>query len=467
MNEQEEYSAWMELSRHLGAEVSTIPRDEVQVRTAYASWEQQVAAFHRLPQPWSVASPEEAMTVPAIFRAVTLIANTVGMLNLETYRNKILLTDPLEVPRITIRPNPLTRPRVFWRDSAYYLASRGEAWWWIARRDVDGNPISLFPVPPWEITVEANSRNRLQPTIKWADRVMPNEDMRQITYMPDRTGLRGEGPLQKCGAAVSVAVEAQEWAANFFSGSIPSIIGQTDEPLSPEEAAILDEQWSEKPSNVPRWLGFGVKVEDFRVDAQKAQMVETRRFNDGQAAVMFGIPGSLLEYSMPGASLTYQNVEGEYMKFLRTCLQPNYLEPLEQEMSDLLTRTHTTRFNTNEVTRADIKTRSEVFKTLVEAGVAKEVAAQIVGFETLDPDAINVAPVPASPPGANIDRVFPDVRTAITAGEVRCDGMVTKRQNGISRISRCNRLLSKGEPFFAPCPRCKKQHSIEGVAAAG
>ena len=98
-------------------------------------------------------------------------------------------------------------------------------------------------------------------------------------------------------------------------------------------------------------------------------MVETRRFNDGQAAVMFGIPGSLLEYSMPGSSLTYQNVEGEYTKFVRTCLQPNYLEPIEQEMSDLLTRSTTARFNTNEVTRADIKTRSEVVKNLTEAGI--------------------------------------------------------------------------------------------------
>lgn len=433
---------------------------EVEARAgAYPSWEEQVAAFHHLPQPWAMASPDEALSVPAIFRAVTLIANTVGMLNLETYRNRRLLTDPLEVPRITVRPNPRTQPRVFFRDTAYYLATRGEAWWWIARRDVDGNPISLFPVPPWEITVEANSRNRLEPTIKWADKVMPNADMRHITYMPDRTGLRGVGPLQMCGAAVSVAVEAQNWAANFFSGSVPSIIGQTDMELSKDDADRLDEQWSEKPSNLPRWLGLGIKVEDFSLDASKAQMVETRRFNDGQAAVMFGIPGSLLEYSMPGSSLTYQNVEGEYTKLVRTCLQPNYLEPIEQEMSDLLTRTHTTRFNVNEVQRADLKTRSEVFKNLTDAGVAPEVSAQIVGFETLDPDAINVAPVPASPPQADVDRLPPDVRTARASGDVRCDGMTTKRRHGINRIERCNRLLSTEGAFAGQCPRCKKVYA--------
>lgn len=438
------------------------PAEAVQTRSDFPSWEQQIAAFHRLPQPWAMASVDEALTVPSIFRAVTLIANTVGMLNLETYRNRQLLTDPLEVPRLTVRPNPRTRPRVFFRDTAYYLATRGEAWWWIAKRDNDGNPISLVPVPPWEVTVEANPRNRLEPFIKWADRDIANDDIRQITYMPDRGGLRGVGPLQMCGAAVSVAVEAQTWAANFYSGSIPSIVGMTDMDMSPDEAQALDEQWAEKPSNLPRWLPNGIRVEDFGIDPTKAQLTDIRRFNDGQSAVMFGIPGTLLEYSVAGSSITYQNVEGEYMKFIRTCLQPNYLEAIEQEMSDLLTRTHTARFNTNEVQRADLKTRSEVYKNLTEAGVRPEVSAQIVGFETLDPEAINVAPIPAALPAAVVDRLPPDIRSAHEPTDVRCDGMATKRRQGVSRIERCNRLLSTTGTFIGHCPRCKKEH----VAAA-
>jgi HK97 family phage portal protein len=434
----------------------SLRRTDVQARSEFPSWETQIAAFHRLPQPWSIASPDEALTVPAIFRAVSLISNTVGMMNLEVFRNRQMLTE--DIPKVVTRPNPFTTQRQFFRDTAFYMATRGEAWWWIARRDTDGIPMSLYPIPPWEITVEANPRNRLKPEVKWLNKTIDLDDLRHITYMPDHSGLRGEGPLQKCGAAVSVSVEAQEWAANYFSGSIPSIIGQTDEPLSPAEAALLDEQWAEKPTNLPRWLGFGVKVEDFKVDASKAQMIETRRFNDGQAAVMFGIPGSLLEYSMPGSSLTYQNVEGEYLKFVLTCLQPYYMEPIEQEMSDLLTRSTTCRFNSSEVLRADIKTRSEVYKNLTDSGVAGADAAQIVGFETLDPNPSNVAPIPAAPPQAIPDRLPPDIRSAHVA-EVRCDGMTTKRRHGVSRIEPCNRLLSRTGSFTGQCPRCKKPYA--------
>lgn len=421
--------------------VGDLPPLETQARTDFPSWETQIAAFHRLPTPWAIASPDEALGVPAIFRAVTLIANTIGMLNLDVYRNRVLLTE--DIPKVATRPNPFSTPRVFFRDTAFYMATRGEAWWWIARRDTDGIPLSLYPIPPWEVTVEQNPRNRLEPEVKWLNKTIDNDDLRHITYMPDHQGLRGEGPLQKCGAAVSVSVEAQEWAANYFSGSIPSIIGQTTEPLSPAEAEALDAQWAEKPGNLPRWLGFGIKVEDFKFDAAKAQMVESRRFNDGQAAVMFGIPGSLLEYSMPGSSLTYQNVEGEYTKFVRTCLQPNYLEPIQQELSDLLTRSTTCQFNTNEVTRADLKSRSEVFKNLTDAGVPIPVAGQIVGFESLDPDPLNVRPIPESPPQAIPNLLPPDIRAMRVAGEVRC--------------SSCHKLLAETltPPYRMTCPRCK------------
>src|SRR5690606_20964634 len=144
-----------------------------------------------------------------------------------------------------------------------------------------------------EVTVEENTRNVLEPVIKWNNRQIRNEDMVQITYLPGTDG-RGKGPLQHAGAAVSVGVEASNWAANFFSGSVPSIVGETDLDLDETELLALDAQWVEKPANMPRWLTQGIKLGETPFNAEKAQLTETRQFQVGEVARMFTMPGDLL-----------------------------------------------------------------------------------------------------------------------------------------------------------------------------
>lgn len=401
-------------------------------------------------QAWRPASIEEALGVPAILRAVSLIAATTGSLSMEAYQNGALMAGV--PPRIIVRPNPFSTPYAFFRDTAYYHASRGEFWWWVAHRDVDGIADSLYPVPPWEITVQQNNENRLRPLIQWQGREMRNEDMVHQMYLPDRTGLRGIGPLQLCGAAASVAVESQSWAANFYAGKLPSAIGKTDMDLDEGDIEALDAQWREKEnSNLPRWLGNGISLEPFAIDPERAQLTQSREFQVGEAARMFGMPGPLLEYSAPGSSLTYQNNESVWREFQAGCLSPYYLEPIEQAMSDLLTRSTVARFNLAQLLRSDAKTRWEIY----------EIAGKVVGIEAADliarqaeglaPGNIDFAPVPQTPPSAIPTILPPDRMPQLRSAEpVRCGGKRVVR--GILRP--CNKLLAEAGPFTGTCPRC-------------
>jgi len=387
----------------------------------FASFESQLAAIRRAQEnarPWRAASVAEALGVPAILSAVSLISGTVGTLSLEAWRRGVRLDDPDQIPRIIQRPNPFTTAREFFRDTAYYIATRGESWWWTAARDPDGVALSLYPVPPWEIQVEANEFNRLRPKITWGNRVMRNEDMRHITYLPGVNG-RGVGPLQMAGVAVSVTVEAENWAANFFSGSIPSMVGTTDLDLTPDELGDLDKQWVEKASNLPRWLTLGMKMSESPFNAEKAQLTETREHNVGNAARMFNMPGALIEFQMGGSSLTYQNQENIWSDFQRRCLSPHYLEPIEQEMSDLLTRSTVSRFNLDQLLRADPKTRAEFYEKVVPLGYPQE---EMLRREGIVPGAVDFAPVPLGTP-AQIPTQLPyqdQLRTRAELREVRC-----------------------------------------------
>jgi HK97 family phage portal protein len=396
---------------------------------------------------WRHASVREALGVPAIFRAVTLIANTTASLGIEAYRKGVRLSDD-ETPTLIKRPDPFRIPRDFYRDTASDLASWGEFWWWVARRDSDERALSLIVVPPWEITVELGS-DRLRPRIMWttADgtKEMRREDMRHGTFRLDETGLRGVGPLQLCGAAVSVAVEAQDWAANFYAdGGTPSYTIKSAVQLTQDEASDLKSQWTNQPNNVPRVIDPGIEdVKQFGVNEQGAGMLASREYNNGDAARMFGIPGSLLEYNSPGSSLTYQNVEQEFIKFVKTCLGPDYLVVIEQHMSDLLARTLAAKFDVAGFQRADVKTRWEVYKLATEV-LGQEEAAELARVgEGLVPGDVEFAPIPFSPPAAIPTRLPIQERSL---QDLRCSGCgkLAGRISGAAEIkcNRCGQLVT-------------------------
>jgi HK97 family phage portal protein len=345
---------------------------------------------------WRTSSVDEALTSPAIFAGVALITNTVATLSMEAFRKGKRLPQE-NAPRLILRPDPFRTLRSFLQTSAFYLVTRGELPWYVAKRDpLDDSAMSIVAVPPWELTRDDGS-SRLRPIWRWGDTVLRNEDLKIIQYLPGRDG-RGFGPLQKCGAAVSIAVESEQWAANFFNGSLPSIIGTTDQDMTGPELDDLSKQWLEKPPNQPRWLTNGLTISESPFSPEKAQLRDVRDANVGDAARMFSIPGALLEYQMSGSSLTYRNDETIWTDFQRRCLSPHYLEPMEQEMSDLLTRSTVARFNLDQLLRASAKERAEINSINIASGIYDaEYAARREG---ITPGAVDFAPVPLALPQA-------------------------------------------------------------------
>jgi len=404
-------------------------------------------------RPWRVATIKEAMGVPSNFRSVALIANTTGSLAMEAYRKGVLL-DSEDTPRIIQRPDPFRIPRDFYRDTAFDQATRGEYWWWIASRDIDDTPLSAIRIAPWEIKVEYTG-DRLRPDIFWGNRKMPLRDLRHGTFLPDPDSMtgpwqRGVGPLQLCGAAISVQVESDQWAANFFAdGGYPSMwikaageLGELEEPDAngdTEEAAILLRKFRERDHNTPFISDDGIEdVTEFGQNAQGSQMLESREQNKGTSANLFGVPGALLEYGRPGSSLTYQTVTEVFTTFVRATLAPDYLESIEQNMSDLLTRSTVARFNVKGFLRADSKTRAEVYNLLVPLGVMTVEQAQME--EGIVPGDVEYAPIPFAPPQA-----IPTLVPRAASMAVRCPS--------------CNKLVARslGPGSDMDCPRCKAE----------
>lgn len=422
------------------------------------------ALWNKRAGPFRVASVQEALGVPAIQRGVSLISNTIGSLSIQSYRDG---APTASVAALLARPDPYSTPGQFYRDSGYNLSSRGECVWWIARRDADNLPISLIVVPLAELNIEPNTRNRLRPIYKWGSiestRFSPatrDGDFVHVTYLKEPGTLRGVGPLQLCGVAASVAVEAQQWAANFFGeGGYPSVLVKArgtlglDPETGVHEADALRKAWTQFDRNTPRVIDEGVEdVEQFKVDPAGATMLEAREFQNGDAARMFGIPGALLEYAVAGSSLTYQNIAEVYTQFVRTTLAPNYLEPMEQALTDLLPRSTIARFDVSGLQRADAKTRAETYQIMIGAGVMTAEYAQ--QQEGIIPGSVELAPVPFAPPAAVPSSIpgsdIAGTMSIFSADPVRCTGKRMLR----GLLQPCNKLLAEAGPFVGTCPRC-------------
>ena len=88
----------------------------------FPSFEEQMAAIQRRSRDtYRVASVDEALGVPAIFGAVTLIAGTMATLTMDAYRNERLVPAS-QRPKLIVRPNPYSKPYAFWFLSAFYKA---------------------------------------------------------------------------------------------------------------------------------------------------------------------------------------------------------------------------------------------------------------------------------------------------------------------------------------------------------
>lgn len=466
------------LLRDLSAPVTTLQQRSWPGTDPMPPLDVQVAALRGNDgtQPWRSKSVAEALSYPAIFRSVALIANVTGMLSMKGYRGGQPMPDD-QRPKVLVRPDPRVIPREFWRPSGWDMACYGEAWWWVAVRDpFDGQPITVVQVPAIQVQVSERPGDPLRPRIEWRGVEMPNEDMRQIVAFRASGALRGAGPLQMCGAAVSVAVEAQQWAANFYASGgsqtiIKSAIPLGEDPDDPDgltEAERMALQWSSRAPNLPHVTDPSIEeVDQSGVSEGGATMLQSRGYSNGDAARMFGIPGALLEHSESGSSLTYQNVGQVFTELVRRCLLPDYLEPMEQTFSDLLPRQQTCRFWTADIERADLQTLATVVTTLTGAGLID--AAEGRGMLGLD-GSIETMPVPPSPPSAAVPalqfRGGPDMANSATlaallarvgvsgrvASDVRCVGRIQVQ----GRLRDCGRLLGRlTAPYEVVCPRCK------------
>lgn len=323
------------------------------------------------PVPSVALPPSRATTdrnplgMPAFFRGVTEIVNTGARVPINAWRGSV----PVDNALVT-QPSPFMTGRRFRALSIIALVLNGNCYWLKVRGPL-GDVISLeFVSRGWPIKTNGVITHYLVRLYRTGvTKRVEARDVEHLRFLelPELEGL-GIGPVQASRVALEGMAAIREYAAEIFdSNDIPSGILTTDQYLDPDVSAAYKRKWYTKDADDPspagpsvRVLGQGLTYSRISLSPADAQWLESQAFGVLEVARLLGLPGDYLLAAVEGSSLTYQNLEMIDTSFYGRTLIPDYLERLEEGLTNVIVRGQEARADTAAFLRPDAKTRAEI-----------------------------------------------------------------------------------------------------------
>lgn len=307
--------------------------------------------------PGTTVTPSSALSLHAMYRAVQIHAISASQLSIDT-------DGAGPAPSLLRRPSLDLPHRSAWIEATVTsLATTGNAFWLPARA---GTSVLDLPVlNPHEVTVIEQRGRPAQYSYRGA--LYDRSDMVHLALLRVPGTLVGLGPIQAARVDLAGALEVRDYAGSWFQESgVPAGTLTTDQPVTDTEAKEAQDRWDSAPAGRTRVLGKGLAYTPFMLKPADAQWLESQRFDVTKVARLMGVPASLMLAAVEGASLTYTNVEQDWLGYLRFSLMA-YLREIEEALSAVLnTRV---RFNVEALLRSDTKSRYEAHKAALEMGL--------------------------------------------------------------------------------------------------
>ncbi|WP_311028209.1 phage portal protein [Mesorhizobium koreense] len=262
------------------------------------------------------------MKVPAVRLAVTLISEMVGALPCKVYdaATKEAAKDHPTYRLIHDEPNSFTGAEEFRAALTRDALLTGYGYAFVNR--VDGRPIELLRLDPNAVTTQYDTATG-EPFF-----TVPAKGGGTITYTHDDImRIRAPGgcsPIVHGREAIALALVMEQWASKLFgNGARPSGLLMSEKALGDDAKAKIAASWNAKFG--PGGSG-GTAVLDEKMDwraitlnSTDAQFIESRRFQIGEIARLFGVPVTMLQDLSAGIK---SNVEEQNLQFLTDTLAP-------------------------------------------------------------------------------------------------------------------------------------------------
>ncbi len=318
-----------------------------------------------------------SLGVPAVLRAVTLLAGAVASLPLKVYRKASDGRIPATghpVDRLLQRaPNPLMTAFTFKELIMNCLLLNGNFYAYI-EYDQASRAAALWPLDPNRVIVEQNATTgaityRVS-TTQGQQVLAPVNVLHVLGVTLD--GIRGVSPVTLARESIGGAIAELKHGQSFFkNGAAVGGVLQHPGHLGPEAAETLRTSWREKYSGSDNAGKVAILEEGMTFNAvalsnKDSQWLESRQVTILDIARIFGVPPALLGHL---EKASYSSQEAQNLEFLTHSLRP-WLTRIEQavEKALLVDANVYVEFTTGDLLRTDLKTRYDAYRTALSAG---------------------------------------------------------------------------------------------------
>lgn len=335
-------------------------------------------------------TPENCTQSPTVHAIVTAVTRSIGSLPVHVYTKSMdssgRVTKELmpnhPVAKLLSKPNDWQTQTSYWMDATSALVRYGN-YYAFKGRGVTGPIRRLEPLHPGSVSVEQdddlNVTYKVHRSQTGAQQVYTAPQIHHVRG-PGRDFLKGDSPVNDVKEAIALEIAAEKFGASFFgNGAMPFMVfkfAQGVKGFKTEEErnqfvedfhAAYGDRRRFRAMLAPAGIEPGTPI---NVENDKAQFIETRKYQRTVIAGAFGIPPHLVG-DLERA--TFNNVEQQSLDFVQTVVLP-YARMFETAMErDLLTDQDRAagiviRFNLDAALRGDFKTRQEGMKIMREAG---------------------------------------------------------------------------------------------------
>lgn len=313
-----------------------------------------------------------ALTLPALWRCVSLNAETIASLPVDCYARRGSDRVPYAKPSWLTRPSQNYSWFDFICEVQTSLELDGNAF--ILKVVAGDRIVDLLQLPPEQVEVKFASEIPGAPIIYvlrtlQGDKVFAATEIIHIRAMTQPRQLRGMSPIRYLAQTTGLGLAAQQYAANFFGeGATLSGVIETTVNMKEEDALRLQESMKKRHGGVSKSHAIGVLTggatwKPLSVNPEESQFLLSQKFSATQIATFYGVPPEYVAEA-EGAKGYVTGLYARQMQWLQTGLLPR-LKRLEIAFSDLLPRPAYVRFNVDGLLRADPQERAQLCAAMI------------------------------------------------------------------------------------------------------